>query len=1073
MTHLNQQKAVIYCRVSTKRQSEEGDGLDSQETRCREYAKANNLAVAEVFKDIKSGYSIHRPAMQEMLRFLRQSRREEMTVIIEDISRLARGMRAHMVLRDALDRTGAELRSPNIRFGEDADSEFFEYLMANVASYHRRKNGEQASSRSRARLLNGYYVNPIPPRGYKWIKAPSGGGKIIVRNEPLASIITEALEGFASGRFQTKAEVKRFLEQQPEFPRNYRGEVTHQEVQRILSRVVYAGYIECEARDVSRRMGKHPALVSFETHQKIMQRLQDGAYVPARKNLNEDFPLRGFVACGDCGKPLTACWSKGRNTAYPYYYCVTKGCESRSKSIRRDVIEGEFKELVKSLQPSKAMFATAVSMFETLWNHRRDWQTARRSHLDARLRELDRETDKLVKRIVEVESSTVVSALEQRIKAVDAEKIVVREKAAKVALPKRPFDQALRTALAFLASPCDLWDSERFEHKRALLKLAFAERLQYVRNQGFRTAEIAFPFKALACPQAGSVKLAERVGFEPTWGVRPQPISNRCRYDRFGTSPGPVARRWSLTRQGAHSTVSARKRECGMTAAHGSGIMNAEEDRTRVNLAINRWTRWSSLLLVLVITLGTAVTCSTPGTELDAMKVRGTLRVATINRATTYFVDAEGDPAGFDHDLAVLLAEDLGLELELQVYDFEADALAAVAQGEAEIAATGSIATGARRARFRYGPTLRKVTPQVVYRRGSLRPRQVADLRDPLRIAADSPLNDVAERLAASHPELEWTSVPNADDDTLLYQVAEGEYPVAAAGSDVISISRRFYPRLTVAFDLDEAMPVAWAFQRGEDHSLYNAVVQFIVSLKASRELDRIRDRYFGQLGRLDYVGSREFSRDVDRLLPRYRPHFEQAASENGLDWRLLAAVGYQESHWEMNARSPTGVRGIMMLTRDTAKHLKIANRNDPKQSIFGGARYLRQQIDRMPPSVTEPDRTWMALAAYNLGRGHLLDARDITAELGGDPDRWVDVRASLPLLTQAKWHSQTKYGYARGHEAVNYVGNIRTYYDILTWITGAETADDAPAEERPPKPPAVREQDPSTRALDLESPIL
>lgn len=487
----------------------------------------------------------------------------------------------------------------------------------------------------------------------------------------------------------------------------------------------------------------------------------------------------------------------------------------------------------------------------------------------------------------------------------------------------------------------------------------------------------------------------------------------------------------------------------------------------------HRWTRLFSLALVLVITLGTAMTCSLPGTELDAMQVRGSLRVATINRATTYFSDAQGDPAGFDYDLLVLLTERLGVELDLQVYSFERDALDAVARGEADLAATGSMATQARRERFRFGPTLRSVKPQVVYRRGSRKPRALDEVQDPLRVAADSAISDVVQRIATNHPALEWTAVEDADDDTLLYQVAENTHPVAAASSDIISISRRFYPRLTVAFDLDEPLPVAWAFRPMTDHSLYNAVVAFVVELKASKELDRIRDRYFGQLGRLDYVGSREFSRDVDRLLPRYREYFEQAAEANDLDWRLLAAVGYQESHWEANARSPTGVRGIMMLTKDTAKYLKIANRRDPKQSIFGGARYLRDQIDRMPDSVTEPDRTWMALAAYNLGRGHLLDARNIAAEMGGDPDRWVDVRAALPLLTQAKWHSRTRYGYARGHEAVNYVGNIRTYYDILNWITGAETEIEAP--EQPPERelPSQREPDPSTRALDLESPIL
>lgn len=478
--------------------------------------------------------------------------------------------------------------------------------------------------------------------------------------------------------------------------------------------------------------------------------------------------------------------------------------------------------------------------------------------------------------------------------------------------------------------------------------------------------------------------------------------------------------------------------------------------------------------LTLVVAMAVAgVTCSPPGTRLDALMARGDLRVATLNRATTYFENENGEPAGFDYDLLVMLAADLGLQLDLQVYPHEADALDAVLRGEADLAATGSVATRQRRAQWQYAPELRRVTPQVVYRRGTRRPRRIDDVNDTLRVVADSAIEDLLERTATRHPELAWESVEGADDDTLVYEVAEGQHRLAVVSSDIVSISRRFYPKLAVAFDLGDPMPVSWALRRGTDGSLYNRVAQFVVQMRDSRELDRIRDRYFGQLGRLNYVGSREFSRDVTRVLPRYRPTFEEAARLTGLDWRLLAAVGYQESHWNPKAKSPTGVRGLMMLTRDTAKYLGVADRTDARQSIMGGARYLRDQIDRLPDSIGEPDRTWMALAAYNLGRGHLLDARRLAASQGGDPDRWVDVRAVLPLLTQAQWHTQTRHGYARGHEAVTYVGNIRTYYDILNWVTGGEVevppATREPEEQRPPPP----ETDPGERALDLESPIL
>jgi len=166
-----------------------------------------------------------------------------------------------------------------------------------------------------------------------------------------------------------------------------------------------------------------------------------------------------------------------------------------------------------------------------------------------------------------------------------------------------------------------------------------------------------------------------------------------------------------------------------------------------------------------------------------------------------------------------------------------------------------------------------------------------------------------------------------------------------------------------------------------------------------------------------------------------------EAAEQTGIDWRLLAAIGYQESHWNPRARSPTGVRGIMMLTQSTMRHLGLKNRLDPRQSIIGGARYIAMMKRRIPDRIPEPDRTWMALAAYNVGFGHLEDARILAQRDGANPDKWVDVKKYLPRLSRRKWYRRTKHGYARGGEPVRYVENIRSYYDILVWYTERDNA--------------------------------
>jgi hypothetical protein len=275
---------------------------------------------------------------------------------------------------------------------------------------------------------------------------------LLVRDEPLASIVAEALEGYATGRFQTQAEVKRFFEDQPTFPKTG-GVVLNQKVTDILTRPIYAGLVECREYGVTLRQGKHEGLVSVETFNKIQDRLNGNAKTPARKDLSTDFPLRGFVLCGDCGKPLTACFSKGRNGLDPYYLCFQRGCASYRKSIRRDLMEEEFGALLKELQPSQELFRAFHAMFKTLWDARLASGAAQTRSLKSELAKIEREVEQFLDRIAETEVSSVITAYENRIRKLEARKLEVAERIANCGRPLKSFDETLRTEMGFLASP--------------------------------------------------------------------------------------------------------------------------------------------------------------------------------------------------------------------------------------------------------------------------------------------------------------------------------------------------------------------------------------------------------------------------------------------------------------------------------------------------------------------------------------------------------------------------------------------------------------------------------------------
>jgi membrane-bound lytic murein transglycosylase F len=317
-----------------------------------------------------------------------------------------------------------------------------------------------------------------------------------------------------------------------------------------------------------------------------------------------------------------------------------------------------------------------------------------------------------------------------------------------------------------------------------------------------------------------------------------------------------------------------------------------------------------------------------------------------------------------------------------------------------------------------------------VCRKGGEIPRNIQEMGEvSIEVTADS---SYAERLAELDDELQGLVWQEKDLTTeqILERVWQRKVDCAVADSNIVSLNRRYLPELVVAFPVTETQDLAWVLPPEAD-SLKQSMQEWFSQVDDSLS-EKLYGRYYAHVQIFDYVDIARFKRRIHDRLPSYKDIFQEAGQRHDMDWKLLAAMAYQESHWEPHARSPTGVRGIMMLTQRTARELGVQNRLDPSQSILGGAKYIANLKGRVPEEVPEPDRTWIALAAYNVGMGHIFDARRLARQLGKDPDAWVEFKQVLPLLAQPEYYQNLRYGYARGREPVRYVSRIRNYYDML-----------------------------------------
>ena len=409
-------------------------------------------------------------------------------------------------------------------------------------------------------------------------------------------------------------------------------------------------------------------------------------------------------------------------------------------------------------------------------------------------------------------------------------------------------------------------------------------------------------------------------------------------------------------------------------------------------------------------------------------------RLVVAIRETPAFFQREGDTAsGFEHDLVTAFADSLGLKVSFidaaDLYELNDLALG----GRVHLAASMPIGNS----QLQYSTPIRTVRQWIVGHDDILGPHQMSDLAgQTVEVMAGSPLADILRGLdATSRPNV--VEVPGVNEMELLARIASRKTELAVVHDIHLDLGVNFYPELSPRVQLPGKLEFGWAFGGKNAGALRAKADAFIAAARADGTLARIQDRYFGHIKRINTAGIAQFLDDTRIKLPNWRRHFQAAQDVSGIDWRLLAALSYQESRWNPLATSYTNVRGMMMLTEDTADYLHVKNRLDAQESIRGGARYLAELAEQIP-GAQDPDRLWLALSAYNLGMGHFRGARAIAQRLNRDPDVWYEMKQVLPQLARPKIYARLKSGPARGGEAVIMVENIRSYYDILTRLEPA-----------------------------------
>lgn len=408
----------------------------------------------------------------------------------------------------------------------------------------------------------------------------------------------------------------------------------------------------------------------------------------------------------------------------------------------------------------------------------------------------------------------------------------------------------------------------------------------------------------------------------------------------------------------------------------------------------------------------------------------------THNGPTTYFMNGDNEFSGIEYDLATLFVKDFAPEYQIKFLLVKSisDVIPTLLKGKANIAAANLTVTKLRQQLVQFSKPYQETQQQLVYNsEAGDKPKNIAALSGrKIAVPAGTSFAERLSQIQEKEPSLHWHALKQTNSETLLDEVAGGVLDFTVADSYLIALMQNYYPNLEVAMPLGNTEKIAWALPKNADPVLVKKVNLFFDKIQKDGTLRNLIDRYYGNSKRLNNLDITNFLKLSNTLLPKYKNLFKQAQDLTGLDWRLLAAVSYRESHWDTYSTSPTNVRGLMMLTESTADLMGVTDRLDPKQSIPAGAKYIIKMIETVPERIPEPDRTYMALAAYNIGYAHVEDARILAKRLKLNPDRWADVKKTLVLLNNPEYYVDAKYGYASGGAPVIFVESIRSYQRIL-----------------------------------------
>ena len=424
---------------------------------------------------------------------------------------------------------------------------------------------------------------------------------------------------------------------------------------------------------------------------------------------------------------------------------------------------------------------------------------------------------------------------------------------------------------------------------------------------------------------------------------------------------------------------------------------------------------------------------SLPHDALARVRASGKLRAVSRVNPATFVVDRYG-PAGIEYELARDFAASLGVELEMIPAATIGEAYAALDAGRADIAASGLTERRLAERPYLYSPSYLGVSQQVIYRAGSHKPSSIANLVGTrVMVLAQSSSADALRRAQAALPGLGWMESTQTDTADLLRRLTAGEIDYAVVKSHEFYMHAGLFPALDVAFDLPEPEQLAWAVSDDPaNHQLFGAMEDFLARSEQDGELDLLRERFFGYLPEINRRALNAFAARAAKQLPKLEPLMRRVAAEENIDWHLLAAMSYQESHWNPRAVSRKGAAGMMMLTPRAASEVGVRDRQNMEQNLRGGARYFRKLMDELEGNISPADRELFALAAYNMGPAHLADARKLASMRGANPDLWSDVEDQLPLLAKREWREHMDYGYARGLETASFVNGVRQYHRFL-----------------------------------------